>query len=256
MAPSAEHDLRGDDDILNCYNDLREIIQPDLLRDLGFLLQRKRFHPPTDDELASAGFSPSLREFVFGKLDHLPGALGLFVLSVLLRGIPTGPTHSPIEICWTGPQPKSLGNARATEAALEELIQSAEDSVMVAGYRVGGGAESVLQLLARKANEGVALTFLLDRGAVSDAFFAWARGLAPAVDIYIRPEMKGDPMSALHAKCVIVDGRRGLFGSANLTFHGMKGNVEMGIIVRDAEVVQRAVALLQELKAQLVHQQL
>ena len=55
-------------------------------------------------------------------------------------------------------------------------------------------------------------------------------------------------MSALHAKCVVVDNRVAFFGSANMTYHGMKGNIELNLIVRDKKSVRTIVLLFEELK--------
>jgi phosphatidylserine/phosphatidylglycerophosphate/cardiolipin synthase-like enzyme len=40
-------------------------------------------------------------------------------------------------------------------------------------------------------------------------------------------------MAALHAKATIVDGRRLLLTSANLTYHGLGGNIELGALIED-----------------------
>jgi phosphatidylserine/phosphatidylglycerophosphate/cardiolipin synthase-like enzyme len=40
--------------------------------------------------------------------------------------------------------------------------------------------------------------------------------------------------ASLHAKCLVVDRRRALVGSANFTDRGQSRNVEVGAIVEDA----------------------
>jgi phosphatidylserine/phosphatidylglycerophosphate/cardiolipin synthase-like enzyme len=38
-------------------------------------------------------------------------------------------------------------------------------------------------------------------------------------------------MAAFHAKVISVDGEKTLITSANLSYHGQQGNIEMGIVV-------------------------
>ena len=42
-----------------------------------------------------------------------------------------------------------------------------------------------------------------------------------------------------------------MFGSANLTYYSMKGNIELGLIVKDENTVKKIVHLLQELRKKL-----
>jgi len=131
------------------------------------------------------------------------------------------------------------------------LVESARESILVVGYQIGAGAAGVLSLLRKKAERGVRLTFLIDERAADKYFVQWIRKTRGEVEVYVRPRNSSDPMSALHAKCVIVDHKAGMFGSANLTFHGMRGNVEMGILVRDRDAITQAMGLLDALKVDL-----
>ena len=40
-------------------------------------------------------------------------------------------------------------------------------------------------------------------------------------------------MAALHAKVIVVDGIQTLITSANLSYHGQEGNIELGTFVKD-----------------------
>ena len=53
-------------------------------------------------------------------------------------------------------------------------------------------------------------------------------------------------MSALHAKAIIVDGYTLLTTSANLSYHGLTGNIELGLLV-EGSVAQEATTLLRAL---------
>ena len=45
--------------------------------------------------------------------------------------------------------------------------------------------------------------------------------------------MRGPPWASLHAKCVVVDERLTLIGSANFTQRGQERNVEAGVLIDD-----------------------
>lgn len=46
-------------------------------------------------------------------------------------------------------------------------------------------------------------------------------------------------MSALHAKVISVDGRETLITSANLSYHGQEGNIELGTYIHSEKIAQQ-----------------
>ena len=62
--------------------------------------------------------------------------------------------------------------------------------------------------------------------------------------LWTREPDPGDAISALHAKVIVFDDADHLVSSANLTFHGLRGNLELGVLVRGAVAVEMR-ALLQ-----------
>lgn len=47
-------------------------------------------------------------------------------------------------------------------------------------------------------------------------------------------------MAALHAKVISVDGEKTLITSANLSYHGQQGNIEMGTVI-DSKAIAKQV---------------
>jgi putative cardiolipin synthase len=106
----------------------------------------------------------------------------------------------------------------------------------------------VVRELKAVAQRGVRIDFVLETtadeggtlrgqvGAVSafveirrDAtFWAWPAARRPAV---------GASRAALHAKLVAADERVALIGSANLTDKALAVNLELGVIIRDRDIV-------------------
>ena len=47
---------------------------------------------------------------------------------------------------------------------------------------------------------------------------------------------------------IVVDGVTSLVSSANLSYHGMQGNIEMGVLVTSSDKAQMIIEVLKELK--------
>ena len=48
-----------------------------------------------------------------------------------------------------------------------------------------------------------------------------------------------DSMAALHAKVISVDEQQTLITSANLSYHGQEGNIELGTLVDSREIAKQ-----------------
>lgn len=159
-----------------------------------------------------------------------------------------------IEICWTGKTENR--HIRKTGPALSQIILSAKRSILIVGYAINVNMKGIMEDLEAKSKEGVKLIFMIDRLEEKRDFLEWASRLPYPPQLYDRQEDPNDPLSSLHIKCVIVDDKKAMFGSANLTYHGMKANRELGIIIKDETVVKTIVSLLNELKEELVKYEL
>ena len=65
-----------------------------------------------------------------------------------------------------------------------------------------------------------------------------------------------DAMAASHAKTIVVDEKELLVSSANLSYHGMQGNVEMGIRLVSPDKAQQIEGLLKEMVGMKVFKEL
>ena len=140
---------------------------------------------------------------------------------------------------------------------LRQLFQKARERVLAVGFAVHQG-RSVFKALARRLDEieTLKVTLCLDvrrepgsTSIDSQVVEAFARDFIdnewPGER---RPEVFYDPRSldasetsrsALHAKCVIVDGREALVTSANFTEAAQERNIELGLLVDSALVAER-----------------
>ena len=56
-----------------------------------------------------------------------------------------------------------------------------------------------------------------------------------------------DKMAALHAKVISVDMTRTLITSANLSYHGQQGNIELGTLIESAGIARQLDNVLTQL---------
>jgi phosphatidylserine/phosphatidylglycerophosphate/cardiolipin synthase-like enzyme len=138
---------------------------------------------------------------------------------------------------WTGPG--ASGEQRLTAAVLGDLISSARERVLLVSY-------------AAYTLSGVAtdLTAAVERGCVVDVVFETDRdsggeyagpsvpfGAVAGIRRWRWPaDRRPSSGAALHAKLLVVDGRRALVGSANLTHRALTANLEAGVLIEDRDV--------------------
>ena len=68
-----------------------------------------------------------------------------------------------------------------------------------------------------------------ERGAGRRILEEWPSGFKKPRILQDRQRAGRAPYASMHAKCVLVDGNDLLVTSANFTFHGLHGNIEIGI---------------------------
>lgn len=165
------------------------------------------------------------------------------------RGVLIGATAGTLagpepQLVWTAPGAPAA--ARRTAQVASEIIREAARTAIVVGYSLTKAAAPFLTILAEAARRGVSCSIVADRMEDKLATLAqhWPKdlGLPP---MWTRPEDPEDSQSALHAKFIVVDSKRLLVTSANLTYHGFHGNIEMGVLV-EGPVAAEAEGLVRE----------
>jgi phosphatidylserine/phosphatidylglycerophosphate/cardiolipin synthase-like enzyme len=157
-------------------------------------------------------------------------------------------TRKP-DLVWSGPEVPGL-HARDTRRVYEELLGSAEHSILASTYAFFDGPKA-FEVLARRMETTPALsvTLLLNiqrrRGDTTsseqlvrnfaDHFWKtdWPGSVHPTV--YFDPralDLEG-PGGVLHAKAVVADDEAVFITSANLTEAALDRNIELGVLIRD-----------------------
>jgi phosphatidylserine/phosphatidylglycerophosphate/cardiolipin synthase-like enzyme len=155
---------------------------------------------------------------------------------------------SSVSLVWTGPV--SLpGSTRATGSTLVDLIDHAQQEIIIVGYTLAVSARRIIERLAQAQQRGVQVVLIVDRMEENKLLPVLKSCWYPDQELpllYTRQASSSDPKSALHAKAVIVDSHSILATSANLSYHGLAGNIELGLLV-EGKVAWEAVSLLKSL---------
>ncbi len=160
-----------------------------------------------------------------------------------------------IDVVISGPD--MGGSARDTGVVIRQLFRKAQQRVLAVGFAVHQG-RSVFKALADRLDQDPSFqaTLCIDvrrtHGSTSrdqeivrrfaNGFVReeWPGSRLPTV--YYDPRSlrpTGSATSALHAKCVVIDGKEALVTSANFTEAAQQRNIELGLTVRSGVIAHR-----------------
>lgn len=132
-------------------------------------------------------------------------------------------------IVLTAPTSFSL-KAKTTKNTVSMMLEGAEKSIMITGYSLSEYFNDMVNLIIRKSQKGVFVKFYVNNIGSQDNFDKLCRYKGRFLKIYNYPRSE-DTMAALHAKVISVDGEKTLITSANLSYHGQQGNIELGALI-------------------------
>ena len=160
-----------------------------------------------------------------------------------------------VEVVVSGPDPSAT--ARDTSVVMRQLFEKAQHRVLAVGFAVHQG-RTVFRELAKRLDEVEPLkvtlcldvrrphgntsieSLLVEEFARNFAENEWPGKRAPEVFYDPRSLAASDTTrSALHAKCVVVDGQKALVTSANFTEAAQERNIELGLLVNSTAVAEQ-----------------
>lgn len=201
-------------------------------------------------ELSSRAFRADFLSLIALIRPTHPELLGpqLFTLLDVLRATDTANRAPALALAWTGPKSPKLP-VRLTEQVLLELIDDAQTELYIVAFAFYR-AHSIKSALQRAVSRGVRVTMLMESSVDDDGTtdFDMVSKLRAELGSSVRflewppsireRDTKGN-VGALHVKCAIADRSRAFITSANFTDFAMTLNMELGVEVRDAVIIQR-----------------
>ncbi|MEV4865839.1 DISARM system phospholipase D-like protein DrmC [Streptomyces ossamyceticus] len=177
---------------------------------------------------SAAGLAHQLTEISRTWRSEAPGMTGAG-LALALATVRSVPRAGPAQVVVTGPMGTSIP-ARMTSGVVEEVIRSADTSLLIASF-AAHGARHVVTEIGRAVDRGVHVDLLLEESTQASAAFAT---LPDDVHVWHRVGTSG----VLHAKLIVADRHTALLGSANLTDRALSDNIEVGVVLRDPHLVE------------------
>lgn len=141
-------------------------------------------------------------------------------------------------LVWTGPDVHESA-LRSTAQVMRDIVEQADSHLLLVTYSLRPDSrepgETLLARLVPARARGVGITVVAHKDEANRRALAgsWPATVLPP-RLLTWPIPDGDEMVKLHAKILAADDQRLLVTSANLTYHGLYANLELGIMVEGA----------------------
>ena len=157
----------------------------------------------------------------------------LEIFSMLIESTKTSVDNA--ELVVTAPPSFGL-KVKSTKNTIRDLIINAESSILITGYSLSDYFSDLTDEIIQKSQSGVLVRFFVNNIESQPSFNKVLRYKGKFLKIYDFPKSEDDSMSALHAKIICVDSKQTLITSANLSYHGQEGNIEVGSLITSASI--------------------
>lgn len=141
-----------------------------------------------------------------------------------------------IRLVATTPPSFSI-KAKTTVNTVVDLINGANKSILLTGYSLSEYFSDMIDLLIQKSKKGVLVKFYANGLQGQPEYEKLIKHKGRFLKIYDY-QKKEDRMAALHAKVISVDQQTTLITSANLSYHGQEGNIEIGTLVESRDIAK------------------
>ncbi len=139
-----------------------------------------------------------------------------------------------VSLVVTAPPSFSI-NARTTMNVVQSMINGAERNILITGYSLSSYFSKLVDTIVHKSQRGVFVKFFVNDIDNQPEFDKILRYRGRFLKIY-NYHQEDDKMAALHAKVISVDQRQTLITSANLSYHGQQGNIELGALMESKHI--------------------
>lgn len=156
---------------------------------------------------------------------------------LLVKGALKENMEDSVSLVATTP-PSFAIKAKSTKNTVKNLLMNADESILITGYSLSEYFSELLDCVIQKSQKGVFVKFFANKIENQGTFEKLIQYKGKFLKIYNYPE-SGDKMAALHAKVISVDKKKTLITSANLSYHGQEGNIELGTLVESEAYAQQ-----------------
>ena len=142
-----------------------------------------------------------------------------------------------VSLVVTAP-PSFAINARTTMNVVQSMINDAERNILITGYSLSSYFSDLVDTIVQKSQRGVFVKFFVNDIDKQPGFDKILRYKGRFLKIYnFHPSE--DEMAALHAKVISVNQKQTLITSANLSYHGQQGNIELGTLIESKQIAKQ-----------------
>lgn len=142
-----------------------------------------------------------------------------------------------VSLVLTAPPSFSI-NARTTMNVVQSMINGAERNILITGYSLSSYFSELVDTIVLKSQRGVFVKFFVNEIDKQPGFDKILRYKGRFLKIY-NYHREDDKIAALHAKVISVDQQQTLITSANLSYHGQQGNIELGTLIGSKQIARQ-----------------
>lgn len=150
------------------------------------------------------------------------------------------------QLIWSGPSVSGLPG-RDTELVFEEYIKESRNSIIITVYSISGYAVKLIDLLKKKAKQGVFIEIYVNDFQGKRKLLEEMVTIDPKRVFVYDYTGASNQTQALHAKVLTVDDTKAIVTSSNLSYNGMDGNLELGVVIDSKEKAREIRAIFNSL---------
>ena len=158
------------------------------------------------------------------------------------------------DLTVTAPNSFKLKNL-TTYSQVEKLINSAQKQIIMTGYSISNYFDIFIDKIINKSQKGILVKLYLNEFENTELENKLKCYIGKYLRVYVFNK-NVDKMAALHAKIISVDNQISLVSSANLSYHGLQGNIEIGTLIKSSKVAKQIKDLLEQLLFQKVFKEI
>ncbi|MFC2735935.1 phospholipase D-like domain-containing protein [Parascardovia denticolens] len=138
-------------------------------------------------------------------------------------------------------------DAKPTMTVVQSMLEGVKRNILITGYSLSSYFSELTDTIIEKSQKGVFVKFFINNVEKQPDVDKLLRYKGRFLQIYDYSNEE-DKMAALHAKVISVDMRQTLITSANLSYHGQQGNIELGTLIESGRTAKQ----LDEVMTQLI----